>query len=283
MTCMSNGRFGDAPWGAADRAGLPPPGGAAQVHGKGGFPFAHGSGRMRLRVSKVALVGLVLVSASSLSAQDPPPPVIDVHFHALRATDQGPPPLGMCLPVEGWPPVETGAEWLQTFVAFQKAPNCSDPIWSPESDVELMERSLEVAERRNVIGITSGPRVEEWLEAAPDRIIPGILFNGAPGSPSLDSLRAMFVDGRVQVFGEVTIQYHGGEPGDATFEPYLSLAEELDVPVGIHIGTGPPGAPYFGFSRVPRATPQPVDPGRCADPTSQHASLRHAFRLANAG
>jgi hypothetical protein len=29
-------------------------------------------------------------------------------------------------------------------------------------------------------------------------------------------------------------------------EPYWQLAEELDVPVGIHIGTGPAGAHYLG-------------------------------------
>ena len=52
----------------------------------------------------------------------------------------------------------------------------------------------------------------------------------------------------MQAFSEITIQYRGLEPGDPSFEPYLALAEELDIPVGIHIGTGPPGAPYLGFS-----------------------------------
>lgn len=28
-------------------------------------------------------------------------------------------------------------------------------------------------------------------------------------------------------------------------EPYYALAEELDVPVGIHTGLGPPGTPYL--------------------------------------
>jgi predicted TIM-barrel fold metal-dependent hydrolase len=42
-------------------------------------------------------------------------------------------------------------------------------------------------------------------------------------------------------------QYSGVEPSDPRFEPYLALAEEWDIPVGIHIETGPPGAPYLGF------------------------------------
>ena len=31
-------------------------------------------------------------------------------------------------------------------------------------------------------------------------------------------------------------------------EPYWSLAEELDIPVAYHVGPGPPGAAYLGFS-----------------------------------
>ena len=42
------------------------------------------------------------------------------------------------------------------------------------------------------------------------------------------------------------IQYAGIAPDDPRMEPYWSLAEELDLPVGIHIGTGPPGAIYLG-------------------------------------
>ena len=195
-----------------------------------------------------AFVLSALLFVPGLHGQESSAPIIDVHFHSQGAASQGPPPLGLCLPVDAWPTVETGTSWAAAFLASQKEPGCSDPVWSPESDVELMERSLEIAERWNVIGITSGARLPEWLERAPDRIIPGIVFNGGPGSPSVDSLRARFVDGRIQVFSEVTIQYQGMEPGDPVFEPYLALAEELDIPVGIHIGTGPPGAPYLGFS-----------------------------------
>lgn len=199
-----------------------------------------------MRLGITVLVALVMVAEAH--GQEPTPPIIDVHLHSQRATDQGPPPLGLCLPMEAWPVVETGAAWPEAFLAFQKEPDCSDPVWSAQTDVELMEQTLQIMERRNVIGVTSGARLEDWLARSPARIIPGVLFNGGPGSPSLDSLRARFSDGRVRVFSEVTIQYRGVEPDDPSFEPYLSLAEELGVPVGIHIGTGPQGAPYLGFS-----------------------------------
>lgn len=191
---------------------------------------------------------LVAVAAAPVSAQENRPPVLDMHLHAQRATDQGPPPLAFCLPVTAWPAVRRGSEWPRAFLAAQKEPPCDDPVWSPASDQELMDRTFDVMERYNVFGVTSGARLDSWREAGGDRIIPGILFGGGASSPSVDSVRAMFEDERVEVFAEVTIQYRGVEPGDPSFEPYLALAEELDVPVGIHIGTGPPGAPYLGFT-----------------------------------
>lgn len=176
------------------------------------------------------------------------PPVLDMHLHALRAADQGPPPLAFCLPIESWPAVRRGSEWPEAFLRRQKEPPCADPVWSAGSDGELMERTLAIMDRYNVIGVTSGPRLAAWQAAAGDRIIPGVLFGGGPGAPPVDTLRRWFESGRTQAFGEVTIQYRGLEPGDPSFAPHLALAEEMDVPVGIHVGTGPPGAPYLGFS-----------------------------------
>jgi len=48
------------------------------------------------------------------------------------------------------------------------------------------------------------------------------------------------------VLAELTNQYAGIAPDDARLEPLWALAEELDVPVGIHIGGAEPGTPYTG-------------------------------------
>src|SRR6059036_207786 len=32
-------------------------------------------------------------------------------------------------------------------------------------------------------------------------------------------------------------------PADPLLDPYFALAEELDIPVGLHMGEGPPGGP----------------------------------------
>jgi len=59
-------------------------------------------------------------------------------------------------------------------------------------------------------------------------------------------MATMHAEGRLDVLAEVTNQYAGIAPDDPRTEPYWALAEELDIPVGIHIGTGPPGVAYLG-------------------------------------
>jgi hypothetical protein len=41
--------------------------------------------------------------------------------------------------------------------------------------------------------------------------------------------------------GEVGLQYQGISPSDPAVDDYFALAEELDIPVGIHMGTGGSG------------------------------------------
>ncbi len=182
----------------------------------------------------------------SALAQNKPAPILDMHLHAFRAADQGPPPVSICVPLS-LPPTENGASWEAKFGALLKNPPCAHPIVSPLTDKELMDQTFAIMERRNVIGVASGPMVDQWHEANADRIIPGLLFDLGPGAPSAEEMRSLFKAGRYSVLGEVTMQYQGIEPGDPKFEPYLAMAEAMDIPVGIHIGTGPPGAPYLGF------------------------------------
>lgn len=64
-------------------------------------------------------------------------------------------------------------------------------------------------------------------------------FPNSRGWPDLQWLRAQFKAGRMQVMGELLNVYYGISPDDPLLEPYWSLAEELDIPVGIHTGRGP--------------------------------------------
>jgi hypothetical protein len=69
-------------------------------------------------------------------------------------------------------------------------------------------------------------------------------FDTSVEFPNLTWLRREIEAGRVKAFGEVLLQYMGAAPGDPRMEPYWALAEEFDLPVGIHMGPGPPGVAY---------------------------------------
>jgi hypothetical protein len=112
-----------------------------------------------------------------------------------------------------------------------------------------MARTLAILRERNIIGVVSGPLALQYHEAAPERVIPGLSLGGPEPMPVAD-MRALFRGGPFAVLGEVSIQYGGLSPTDPFMAPYWAMAEELDIPVGIHVGTGPVGAPYLpAFSR----------------------------------
>lgn len=195
------------------------------------------------------VIVLLLALTQLPSAQQLPLPIVDAHAHAVAANSQGPPPLGLCLPLEL---VHDGdGPWAEAFMAMMKQPSCKDPIWSPTTDEALMSDTLAVMRRRNIIGIVSGPlaRVQQWRKQAPDRVISGLFFQLGPKSLTPDAVAKLHADGEISVFGEVTNQYAGILPGDPAFEPYLAMAEQRGLPVGLHLGTGPPGAPYLGYPK----------------------------------
>jgi uncharacterized protein len=179
-------------------------------------------------------------------------PIIDMHLHAMAADAQGPPPLAFDLPTKEWPVHDPEEPWDAAFIRWLKTPRGSDPIWSPATDDEIRDETLAIMERRNIIAVLSGDadRVQAWQKRAPGRIIPALWFQ-VGGSPdggdevTPEDVRNLHRAGRLAVFGEVLNQYGGIEPTDPRFEPYLAVCEELDVPVGIHVGPGPPGAAYF--------------------------------------
>jgi predicted TIM-barrel fold metal-dependent hydrolase len=189
-------------------------------------------------------------------------PVIDMHLHALAADANGPPPVAVCVPfLPHLPPRDPSKTWEEIMAVFGKNPPCPNPIWSPATDEALIEQTIAVLERLNIIGVLSGTpeRVRRWRKAAPGRFIPALRFQIGAEAPAVDTragiagpvspelLRRLYEGGHIAILGEVLNQYVGIAPGDPRFEPYLAVAEELDIPVGIHMG-GVPGAPYLGLS-----------------------------------
>jgi predicted TIM-barrel fold metal-dependent hydrolase len=188
---------------------------------------------------------LSVVGPSALAADRPP--IIDMHMHALHANDQGPPPLGMCSPFGEMPVWDQRTPYAEQFMARLKKPPCADPVWSPMTDQALMEQTIQVMDKLNIVGVVSGSaeRVAAWRKARWERIIPALTFELQPDvTPA--RLRELHAAGALDVLGEVTTQYAGIAPDDPRLEPYWALAEELDIPVGIHVGTGPMGVIYMG-------------------------------------
>src|SRR3954465_10807402 len=67
-------------------------------------------------------------------------------------------------------------------------------------------------------------------------------------------LRAEIAAGHIKALGEMSPQYLGMSPAGSRLDPFWALAEEFDLPVVVHSGTGPPGAAYSS-SRVPFKSP----------------------------
>lgn len=206
---------------------------------------------------------LLLFAMAAMSAaaqgQGGGQPVIDMHFHALAAGDQGPPPTTICAPYEDWPilnPAQPIEAYLKDFIV---EPQCSHRITSPKTDADLLKRNIEALQRNNVIAVASGTaaKVEEIRAKEPSRIIPA-LHMGETEWPSLAELRALHQAGRLEVLGEIVSQYAGIAPNDPRLEPYFALAEELDVPVAIHIGPGPPGVTRIGSPKYRAALSNPL-------------------------
>ena len=72
------------------------------------------------------------------------------------------------------------------------------------------------------------------------------------------ALAAQARSGETKVFAEITPQYRGLRPDHPALEPFYAMAERLDVPVGIHMGYGAPGGPYWIYPKYRAALGNPL-------------------------
>lgn len=191
------------------------------------------------------IIGLVLVStllcASAYAQQRPP--IIDMHLHAFRM-DEVPPGAPAC---PGDQRVLVPTIDPKDELDFSKLVSCDKPILAADSDADLRDKSIAALRHHNVRHAVTEGAVEDvaaWRAAAPDVIVPGVAF-GTRKDKSLNELRRLHAAGQLAVLGEVYIQYRGHRADDPRYAPYFALAEELDIPVGIHLGEGPPAAARF--------------------------------------
>lgn len=198
-----------------------------------------------------ALAGLALfpLGSACLQAQNTTstlPPVIDVHFHAM--TESFP---GMDVPM-----CPNTSKFLASDPASKEAPfgwaqeECSPKLYPAAKGEYLKDMAAEM-KRLNVTAVVFGDAasLKQWQDAMPGQVIPGTSFNEGmtPGvRVPLDELRKDFTTGGFKVMGEIGLQYEGISPSDPSVDKYFALAEELDIPVAIHMGTGGSGRANIG-------------------------------------
>ncbi len=174
---------------------------------------------MKLQLIIFGFMGIpCLISAQTATNKNLP--IIDMHMHSYPVEYMG--ESNIPNPVTGRP---SGAA----------------------SDEELMLATLSEMHRYNIAkAVTSGPLdvVYRWTSEEPKRLIGGVYFDEATSLPDVEQLRRQFMSGRLGVLGELVAQHAGLSLNDSLFDPYLTLAEELDIPVGVHTGLGPAGTPY---------------------------------------
>ena len=193
----------------------------------------------------IIAVLIITIVSTGAQAQKKLKPIIDMHVHANHANFAGIVPMTLCIHNDEFPISQTGADWGDSLMAAAK--KCKYPIVSPTTDDEVMNRTLAIFKKRNIIGVTNGRLTQKWQSAAPDRIIPSLIYRADGTDPSADSMRKLFNEKRYRVFGEIHAQYEGISADDSTLSTYWAMAEQLNIPVGIHIGPGPIGAPYLGW------------------------------------
>lgn len=215
------------------------------------YRYKHSHSHSEAALKAYALILVMMLSPLHAHAQKRLP-IIDMHLHASAPESQGPPPLGMCTPIASMPVWDPGGSYAAVFLAMFKKPTCPDPIWSPETDAEMQRRTLGMLEKHNVIGVLSPDKdayMVAWRKASPARIIPSRM----PDPLKIDAtevtrIKALKASGDIRVLGEMGTQYAGIAPDDPRLDAFWTMAENLDLPVGIHVGTGPPGTPYLSDS-----------------------------------
>lgn len=215
-------------------------------------------------------------------------PIIDMHLHARAAGYAGQDPPPMCAPFEIMPR-SANAAGVYEGMTFDEAP-CANPIQPAATDSQVMQDTIAAMERLNIFGVVSGEpdRVKRWAQAAPRRIISAVDYRlpGTRGSRhvmarSIADLRALHAQGRLMVIGEIMAQYEGVSPDDPRLEPLWALAEELDIPVAIHLGPGEPGQPHAdGGYRVALGDPLLLEPVLVRHPRLRISVMHAGYPMA---
>jgi predicted TIM-barrel fold metal-dependent hydrolase len=161
------------------------------------------------------------------------PPIIDVHLHAYAKDERW--DHKVANPITGHPMTATNEQsHMRETLAEMKKYNIVKALVSTDYEAVL-----------------------RWKAEAPDNVIASYGFDD-PATVSLEFLRKEHAAGRLLSLGEVGAQYEGLPPNDPKLEPIYALAEELDIPMGIHVGLSKPGVAYDDSPKYRAALSNPM-------------------------
>ncbi|MEH3121851.1 MAG: amidohydrolase family protein [Sphingomonas phyllosphaerae] len=227
-----------------------------------------------LRRLGTASAAIILLALATTPAQGQARfDVIDMHFHADRPDDEGPPGGKACAPYPEWAPRDPGQPIDAYLDWFTGHPRCSHILSAPSDGATLRDRGIAQLKRYNVLALAGGNAsvVEDYRQHGDGHILPSVGFGSSGKLPSIDTLRRLRAEGKVQALSEITVQYAGIAPDDPRMEPYFAFAEANDIPVGLHLGPGPPGTAYFA---TPDYRVAAGDPLRLEAVLTRHPKLR---------
>ena len=168
-------------------------------------------------------------------------PIIDVHWHAMKITPTF--VMGDMCPwflkdMPGADPADPVPKFVNT--------DCADPLKPAKSDKEFQDAVVATMNRLNITAFAFGDAdvLRSLMKAAPGRIIPGIGVS-SPKDMSVKAFKDSLSSGFYKVMGEVAPQYQGLSPSAMSLDQYFAVAEQLNIPVGIHMGTGGNGVANY--------------------------------------
>jgi len=163
-----------------------------------------------MRVPALAALALILASPVGGQAPNPRPPVIDMHVHSTNTS----------------PGALARLDSLNVRYLFLAGLSSDLRMWAEVDSTHYL------------------PALVFPCDGGQAPITGRSCFDAATDLPDIGWLRDELQAGRIRGFGEMSPQYLGMSPDDPRLVPYWALAEEFDIPVGVHMGFGPPGAAY---------------------------------------
>lgn len=158
------------------------------------------------------------------------PPVIDMHLHVYSATSY----------------------WGGADVKFKDT-----TLASPKNNVEHIKAVLEQIEKYNIV-LTYASGNFESLDSInkkyPGKFLPS--FEIFPTKEMLkdeallNKLKSRIKNGDIRGIGEVLNFYTGVAPNDPVLDTLYRIAEENNLPIGLHFGPGPPSSQLTNFPNM---------------------------------